>query len=275
MMRHLRSAVLAAGFACAIGVPPAAAQVPPDLQPNTRIAIDYIDPRTPKYDEFLERLRSRRVLEQLAQFLSPLRLPRVLRLRTKQCGVENAYYDNSEWSITFCYEMLEFIERLAPKQVDRGVTRQDVFIGSFVGIMLHELGHALFDILKVPVFGREEDAADQIASFIMVQFGKEVALTTIKGTSYLWAVQPDPSIRAAFSDEHGTPSQRFYNILCVAYGGDPASFKEFVDAGLLPKARAENCAREYKQAEYAFTQTVLPFVDQEQMKKVQATRWLR
>jgi hypothetical protein len=276
MKRHLRSAALALAFACAVTAPTWAqtAQIPPELQQNTKIVVDYIDPRNAKYEEHLERLRSRRVLEQLAQFLAPLRLPRTLRLRTKQCGAENAYYDGTEWAITFCYEMLDFIDRLAPKQPVRGVTRQDVFTGSIVGIMFHELGHALFDILNVPVFGREEDAADQIAAFIMVQFGKEVALTTIKGTSFLWATQPDPTIRAAFSDEHGTPSQRFYNNLCIAYGADPATFKEFVDAGMLPTARAENCAREYKQAEFAFAKTVLPYVDQDLMKKVQATKWL-
>jgi len=27
-------------------------------------------------------------------------------------------------------------------------------------LFLHELGHAVFDLLKIPVLGREEDAAD-------------------------------------------------------------------------------------------------------------------
>ena len=45
-----------------------------------------------------------------------------------------------------------------------------------------------------------------------------------------------------FADEHGTSSQRFYNTMCLAYGGDPQTFKEFVDKGWLPKDRAANCA---------------------------------
>ena len=31
---------------------------------------------------------------------------------------------------------------------------------NLLGIFYHELGHALIDILQLPVFGQEEDAAD-------------------------------------------------------------------------------------------------------------------
>ena len=60
--------------------------------------------------------------------------------------------------------------------------------------------------------------------------------------AFFWAVLGDPKEWADFADEHGTSSQRFYNTLCLAYGGDPQTFKEFVDKGWLPKDRAANCA---------------------------------
>jgi hypothetical protein len=64
----------------------------------------------------------------------------------------------------------------------------------------------------------------------------------------------------AILDEHGTSSQRFYNTLCLAYGGDPQTFKEFVDKGWLPKARAANCAAEYQQIKQA-SRRQLPYID--------------
>ena len=79
----------------------------------------------------------------------------------------------------------------------------------------------------------------------------------------------------AFADEHGTPRQRYYNYLCLAYGADPAAFQDFVDKGLLPKERSVHCAREYEQVKRAFSKTVLPFIDQGLMKKVQAVQWIR
>ena len=77
----------------------------------------------------------------------------------------------------------------------------------------------------------------------------------------------------AYADEHGTASQRMYNTLCIAYGGQPDWFKDMVDAGWLPPERAKNCAAEYQDVKLAFQKTILPFIDQEQMKKVQARSW--
>ena len=148
-------------------------------------------------------------------------------------------------------------------------------VGAFVGVMLHEVGHAVFYMLDVPVFGREEDAADQIASFIVLQFNRDVARTVTRGLAYVWSVLGNPKEWAQYADEHGTAAQRFYNTLCLAYGGEREWFKDFVDKGWLPKERADNCASEYQQVKYAFVKTILPFIDQDLMKKVQARDWLK
>jgi hypothetical protein len=68
----------------------------------------------------------------------------------------------------------------------------------------------------------------------------------------------------------GTDEQRFYNYLCLAYGGDPASFQRFVDNDVLPNERAANCAREYKQVERAFLKTIMPHVNQDMLKVVRS-----
>jgi hypothetical protein len=65
-----------------------------------------------------------------------------------------------------------------------------------------------------------------------------------------------------------------YNVLCVAYGADQKTFKDLVDAGWLPADRARGCTAEYQQLRYAFATTVLPFIDQSLMKRVQSMKWL-
>jgi len=130
-------------------------------------------------------------------------------------------------------------------------------------------------MIEVPVFGREEDAADQIAIFLALQFNKDVARTITRGRAFFWAVLNDPKEWSGFADEHGTSSQRFYNTMCLAYGGDPQTFKEFVDKGWLPKDRAANCPAEYAQVKNAFEKTIYPFIDQAMMKKVQAKDWMK
>jgi Putative metallopeptidase len=268
----------------------ATAQTPPSQLRNPNVVVDYVEPRPPndpkardyakdlaKYrsqKKIYDRLKQRQVLEELSAFLSPLKLPRTLRIRTKACNEVNAFYDPDEWSVNICYEWIEASEAMAPKGMSpEGYTRQEVIVGSFVGVVLHELGHAVNDMLNLPVLGREEDAADQIAAFIMTQFGKDVARTAIKGTAYVWLTFSRTG-QPAYWDVHSTSGQRFYNFLCIGYGGDPEAFKEFVGK-LLPKERLETCPHEFRQVHNAFVKTVLPHVDQELLKKVQATQWLR
>jgi hypothetical protein len=58
------------------------------------------------------------------------------------------------------------------------------------------------------------------------------------------------------------------NYLCMAYGSDPANFQDFVDSGLLPKKRANDCPREYARLLNAFQKTMLPHIDPDKMKVV-------
>jgi hypothetical protein len=88
--------------------------------------------------------------------------------------------------VTVCYEYLADILKNAPdRTLPSGVTQQDALLGSFLDVFLHETGHAVFDLLKVPVFGREEDAADLFSAYIMLQFGKEDAHGLILGSASL------------------------------------------------------------------------------------------
>jgi Putative metallopeptidase len=119
----------------------------------------------------------------------------------------------------------------------------------FLQVTLHELGHGMFDIYDIPVLGREEDAADQMAGFIMAQFGPEVARRTLPAGAYVWQKLYEAGgdwPRWLYSDEHGHSLQRSYNYLCMAYGADPDTFAYYVDSGLLPKERAVTCKHEFR-----------------------------
>jgi hypothetical protein len=272
----VRVAVVAMVLSCSAVVPgPAAAQ---ELL-NSRVEYAYFPPKSLKFQPIMDRLKSRKVFELLSQFLAPLRLPHKFYLVTTECEKENAspFYSSDIRAVVFCYEFVDLINRLAPAEGEtkQGFTHEEVVVGAFVGILLHEVGHAVFYKLDVPVFGREEDAADQISAFIALQFNRDVARTVTRGLAYVWSALGNPKEWAQYSDEHGTPAQRFYNTLCLAYGGEREWFKDLVDKGWLPKERADNCANEYQQVRYAFVKTVLPYIDQDLMKKVQARDWLK
>jgi hypothetical protein len=258
----------------------ALAQSEPALD-NSRILVTYLRPNSSYFMPIYKALRGRAFLESLKEFLSPLIIPpgTTLKISTKECGELNSWWSGRKDGLFLCYEWFDYALRIAPGyNGSGGMTREDAALGAFLQVTFHELGHAMFDIYEVPILGREEDAADQMAGLILTQFGPDIAKRTLPGTVYLWQSMADSEDdwgHDLFSDIHGHPLQRAYNYLCIAYGADPTTFQYVVDQGLLPKARAANCGREYRQIYHAFAATIFPHIDVEKMKTVRTMRWLR
>jgi hypothetical protein len=217
--------------------------------------------------------------------MSPLKLKRALNVSLLGCnGVINAMHLAGR--ITYCYELIAAMHNIiAETNVLPGFRREDAVVAGFVSTLLHETGHAIFNLLDIPIFGREEDAADAIAAYVSLQFGKPTARRILTGTAFVWRAtelarqkrNPNPRRFEEYADEHGTDAQRFYNTLCIALGSDLVernnTFSDFVS--LLPQGRRGQCVREYLHVKNSFARFVMPHVDPVQMKKVQATEWLR
>jgi hypothetical protein len=76
---------------------------------------------------------------------------------------------------------------------------------------------------------------------------------------------------ADFANNHGLPEERFYNLLCLAFG-DPV---QFADANsYLPPARLSTCKFEYLTLVNAFHKEISPHIDQEMARRVLDTDWL-
>ena len=242
-----------------------------------RIQISYVPPKNSAHDALFQLLKERQVLEKFKGLLSALRLPRVLLLKVEGCdGESNAWYGDD--AVTVCYEYLQDILRNAPTETTpAGVTRTDAIVGPTLEVFLHEVGHAVFDYLSVPILGREEDAADQFAAYVLLQFSESDARRLIHGVAYSYNVDASqPSAKKhPFADEHGLPAQRFYNVLCMAYGSDSKLFADLVDKKYLPSERAEGCADEYEQVIRALNKLIGPYIDQTLAKQVRAKHWLR
>ena len=231
-----------------------AAAAPPEAGRTGQVKVRYEKPKNPAHQRAYDRLSERKFLETFAEVLGTVRLPRPLTLRLAGCdGTDNAWYDPDEHQVTFCYELVASIEKAAGGAAAHGISREDATEGPVVFLMLHESAHALFDLLRVPILGREEDAADQVAAVILLRSGEGIARRVLAGTAWMYkhdasAYTPDES---DFADVHGLDVQRYYNVLCLAYGSDPKGFSGLVEKGYLPKERAEGCAEEFGQAGYA------------------------
>ena len=143
-----------------------------------------------------------------------------------------------------------------------------------------EAAHAIFDIFDVPIFGHPEDAADNFATYVMLQFGKGQAQRLIDGAAWAWrAYLGDykrnpviPTRLTAFASDHGLPQERFYNLLCLAFGADPVTFAEL--HSFLPVTRSASCSFEYRTLVRAFQKDIAPHLDHELARRVLDTNWL-
>jgi hypothetical protein len=256
-------------------VPPAAPVAAPGSDwGNSQVDVVYTEPQDPQFRPIRDRLMRRQVLEQLRVFLSPLRLPRKLLVQLDQCNAERRPYQ-SGGPVTICYEYIAKIDRTAPRtEQPDGLPREMMIVGAFVQSVLHEVALATFDILELPVWGRESDAADKLAGFIMVQFGKDIALKVMVGAAWYFDATERTYNESDYASETSPEAQRFFNYLCIAYGSDPATFKFLIDQNLLPVRRAQRCTNEFYALRFAFAKTILPHVDVTLLKRVQSASWL-
>src|SRR5262249_1735488 len=105
--------LLAIAFVGAFLAPNIAAAQAGAAKPN-RIRIDYGAPKNPPHQGIYRKLKEKRALENLREFLSPFRLPRTLLVKTEGCdGESNAWYEDGV--ITICYEYIEEIWRTAER----------------------------------------------------------------------------------------------------------------------------------------------------------------
>ncbi len=249
----------------------------------SQISIRYVPPKNPAHQPIYKDLKERRALEKLQEFLSPFRLPRTVQFSLAGCdGEDDASYGDE--AITICYEYVDKLWKNMPaKTTPAGIAPMDTVIGPFVDTSLHEFAHALFDMLNLPVLGREEDAADQVAAYIYLQLGKAEARRLIMGTAYAYltdAKSDDAPLTPKefaedFAEAHGMPQQRAYNVLCIAYGADTKLFGDFVTKGYLPEERADVCEEEYEQVQDAYEELVTPHIDSALAKRIFNRTWLR
>lgn len=137
-----------------------------------------------------------------------------------------------------------------------GSTGRSIAAGTWVFVTFHELGHALVDILQLPVTGREEDAVDGFSTVLLLQ--AELAEAVLQAAIY-WAVSDTGMYgQQDFADEHSLNSQRYYNLLCWIYGSDPQRFADLVAQGHLPEERAGRCMGEHQQLESSWTALLRP-----------------
>lgn len=201
-----------------------------------------------EYTELAAQLSEERWLEDVADVLNQsLILPVDIGMRFTECGENNAYYVPDDREIQICIEMFEGERENFANFYDTEEEIEDAVEGSFLFTVFHEVGHALVDVLEIPFTGREEDAADSLAAWWLID-GDDGEESAISGAlSFYTDPQEAGELEESdFADEHSLSQQRYYTLTCLVYGSDTEKYANLLEEEWLTEARADQCPAEFE-----------------------------
>ncbi|HBE19266.1 MAG TPA: hypothetical protein DEA78_15750 [Cyanobacteria bacterium UBA11159] len=220
------------------------------------------------YKEFQAGLRDSGALEVLAETLNSynLNLPVDVPIVFAECGQENAFYIKDKQAIVVCMDLITaFADLFQADAPDTSLRESFGKAGQvLVFIVYHEMGHALVDLLDLPVTGKEEDAVDELAAVLLLEPDTAASERAILNTAISFLLQGQQTVDAkniAFWDEHSLDMQRFYNLLCLMYGKYPEKYAALVEKDILPAARAGRCENEYAKKRDSWYRLLSPHIN--------------
>jgi hypothetical protein len=116
--------------------------------------------------------------------------------------------------------------------------------------LYHEVAHLLIDRLQLPVLGREEDAADNIATWILLQKNTPDANRALEDAAEGWIYTGNSFDNvwtdADFASGYSPDRQRAMQIICLIVGADGAAFRPVANHYAISDDRQRSCHFDYQ-----------------------------
>lgn len=218
----------------------------------------YSEVSDPEFREWQAELMEEGALESLAAELNgALRIPTDVVLTFGQCGTANAFYNPEQQAIIICYELVRDFYEIFWEEGASEEEVEDSVLNATAFFFYHELGHALIHVLDLPTTGMEEDAVDQLSTYVLAyEYSGDDEEPALDGAAafLMWAQEAQNSgAEAPVWDEHSLNEQRFFNVVCWVYGRDPEGFHGLVQEGVLPESRAARCPGEWEKIDKSWS----------------------
>jgi hypothetical protein len=188
------------------------------------------------------------------------RLPRPLAIKIEDCGEANAYYQPADHAIRVCHELFAFLTKLFTTAGVDAAKIADLTNNTVLFAYLHEWGHAFVGELGLPITGRGEDAADELATLVLANAKDKEAGTTIAMAAGQWfSIMQARRTSMNFADSHSLDGQRAVTIACLFFGSDPKRFRPLLAITKIDRDRAAKCIRDYPQRKTTWNQLLAPY----------------
>ena len=220
--------------------------------PNGKISVVYDEPSDDVGTQAKQILQLGGTDGVAAGFTKSFKLPFDITIHVVN-GLVGPSYDPSTKTLTLSYGFVNFTAGVLKKNFaelrsnDAEFGKQLAAVDGF--ILVHEFGHAFVDAFDLPVLGREEDAADAVATVFLtraVTNGREYAFDAARFFNALSARQRNLAA-ADFFDEHSLDKQRAYSIVCLIAGSSEQAYADVAKLRILSAERQQRCPAEYEQ----------------------------
>jgi hypothetical protein len=118
--------------------------------------------------------------------------------------------------------------------------------------------------MNIPVLGKEEDAADALATVVAIKMSSSFADRVVVNAARGWFLSDQrdkkQGVPTVYYDEHGMDLQRAYNIVCLLVGAQPEKFKALASEVKLPEERQRTCRDDYNNASWSWGQALKPYM---------------
>jgi putative metallopeptidase DUF4344 len=184
------------------------------------------------------------------------RFPRPLPIKIEECHTINAFYSPADHSIRVCHELFDYLDHLFTDAGFDAARTAETTQFTMIFTFFHEFGHALVGELGLPITGKGEDAADEVATIFLATnaFGQKVALAAATWFSVMAAHKQHNN----FADEHSLDEQRIVSIVCLLYGADK-KYEPVAHQLAMTPVRLQKCARDWVARNQAWDKLLAPF----------------
>lgn len=123
-------------------------------------------------------------------------------------------------------------------------------------VLYHEVAHLLVDQLNLPVLGREEDAADNMATWTLLSKHTREAEQALADAAKGWILSgvayDSGGVESDYAAAHTLDKQRAYQIVCLMVGSDDKAFQPIANDYALDRDRQDTCYFDYELVKRSF-----------------------
>ncbi len=233
---------------------------------NAVMSVDYEQPCA-RADDNAQRihLQNSGIAKQVAQHLNEeFKTPQTISLKfTCDAEDEGPYYDPQTTEVVVPYAFRAYVidelqaDKYSDNEEDLNMVADDIVLHT----LYHEIGHALVDVLDLPITGKEEDAVDELSTLILLESYDNGDEVTISAGDFfdIESLQMDEVSADDLFGEHSLDEQRFFNILCLVYGENPQGRLELFEGMDVSNDRAELCIDTFEKRANAWGNILKPY----------------